>query len=88
MMYGIGPRIAAGLAVAATVRPAEAQPPHPPPGATGPQIAETVNAACNCAAWAVATDQPEDVDTDRLRVLVESGVPHWEACWAIWRGTT
>ena len=35
--------------------------------AYGPQIAAgmaTVNAACNCAAWAVATDQPEDVDTE------------------------
>ena len=77
-MYAYGPQIAAG----APSTPAPALSPTRP--VAGPQIAETVNAACNCAAWAVATDQPEDVDTDRLRVLGESGVPHWDACREIW----
>jgi hypothetical protein len=84
-MYGIGPRIAAGLAIAATGAPnSPTVGPSSTAVVTGPQIAETVNVACNCAAWAIATDQPEDVDTDRLRVLVESGVPHWDACREIW----
>ena len=77
-MYAYGPRIATGTPQSTNPAPSPARP------VAVAQIAETVNAACNCAAWAVATDQPEDVDTDRLRVLVESGVPHWDACRSVW----
>ena len=77
-MYAYGPQIAAGTPQSTSPAPSPVRP------LAVAQIAETVNAACNCAAWAVATDQPEDVDTDRLRVLVESGVPHWDACREIW----
>ena len=55
-MYGIGPRIAAGLAVAATGTPnSPTVAPSSTAVVTGPQIAampaETLHAPCTCADW-------------------------------------
>ena len=80
-MYGIGPRVAAGLAVAATGAPSSPTvAPSSTAVVTGPQIAAepTLHAPCAC----------KDGALDRMLALMAGGLGQWDASWAIWRGTT
>ena len=86
-MYGIGPQVAAGMAIAVTGTPQSTTPaPSPARPVAVAQIAETLHAPCTCADWRVRAELAVDEAFNRMLDLMASGMGQWDASREVFGG--